>query len=66
MTRVRDIRQWTDEELRAQLDQARRELFNLRFQQSVGHLENPARVRQLRRDIARMLTIQRERRRATS
>ncbi len=60
--KARDVREWTDDELRAQLDQARRELFQLRVQQSVGHLENPARVRQLRRDIARMLTVQTERR----
>jgi large subunit ribosomal protein L29 len=49
------------EELNKQLSQAKEELFNLRFQMSTAQLDNPKRVRQVRRDIARIETIRRER-----
>lgn len=62
--KARDIREWTDDELRVQMEQARRELFNLRMQQAVGHLEQPSRIRQLRRDLARMKTVESQRRSA--
>jgi large subunit ribosomal protein L29 len=59
-----DIRLKTDDELGEQLDLLGKEMFNLRFQRANGQLENTARVRQARRDIARIKTIIGERRRA--
>ena len=58
-----DIRVKTDDELRGELDSLGKEIFNLRFQRANGQLENTARVRQARRDIARIHTIIAERRR---
>jgi large subunit ribosomal protein L29 len=59
-----DVRARTDDELRGELDILGKEIFNLRFQRANGQLENTARVRQARRDIARINTILGERRRA--
>jgi len=59
--RPEEIRNWSDEEIRSRLEQARRELFHLRIQWVMGQLKNPNRIRALRKDIARMLTILRER-----
>ena len=61
-----DIRAKTDDELRGDLDILSKEMFNLRFQRANGQLENTARVRQARRDIARIKTILGERRRSGS
>ena len=61
-----DIRAKTDDELGEQLELLGKELFNLRFQRANGQLENTARVRQARRDIARIKTILGERRRSGS
>ena len=62
-----DVRARTEDELNEQLDTLGKEIFNLRFQRASGQLENTARVRQVRRDIARIKTILGERRRqATS
>ena len=58
-----DVRAKTDDELEGELDQLGKEIFNLRFQRANGQLENTARVRQVRRDIARIKTILGERRR---
>ena len=55
------IRDLTEEELTQQLADAKKELFNLRIQQSAGQLENASRIRDLRRDIARMNTVTHER-----
>jgi len=60
-----DARAKTDDELTGELDVLGKEIFNLRFQQANGQLENTARVRQVRRDIARIKTLLGERRRAT-
>ncbi len=51
-----DVRQKTDDELKEMLIDLRKEGFNLRFQQASGQLENTARVRAVRRDIARVKT----------
>ncbi len=51
----------TDEELERKLAETRQELFNLRFQAATGALENTARLRLAKREIARILTIRRER-----
>ena len=58
------IRDLTPEELRQRREETRRELFNLRVQQSTGQLENPSRIRRLRRDIARIETVVSERARS--
>ena len=52
-----DLRQKTPDELNDELTSLRKEQFNLRFQAASGQLENTARVRQVRRDIARIKTI---------
>jgi len=49
------------EELESRLEESRRELFNLRFQLATGQLDNTARMQTVRRDVARMLTVLRER-----
>ena len=59
-----EIRPKTVDELRDQLRDLKKEAFNLRFQQASGQLENTARVRVVRRDIARVQTILGERRQA--
>lgn len=61
-----DVRVKTGDELRQQLGDLRKEAFNLRFQKASGQLENTARVRQVRRDIARIMNALGERRRAES
>ncbi len=61
-----DVRAKTDDELLSQVDMLGKEIFNLRFQRANGQLENTARVRQVRRDIARIKTILGERRRKAS
>ena len=55
------IREMTDVELAAELDKMKKELFNLRFQHVTGQLENPVKMRELKKDIARAKTILRER-----
>jgi len=61
MTSAAEIRELDAEELDLKLVEARKELFNLRFQAATGRLDNNARVAQVRRDIARLLTVQRDR-----
>ena len=54
------IRKMTDRERTAELEKMQQELFNLRFQHVTGQLENPVRMREVKRDIARVKTIIRE------
>lgn len=61
MTKARELRELTDEELERKLADTRHELFNLRFQSATGALENSARVKQTKREIARILTIRYDR-----
>lgn len=61
-----DVRAKSDDEIRDELLALNKEAFNLRFQRSSGQLENTSRVRKVRRGIARIKTIQKERRRAQS
>lgn len=56
-----ELRDLSDDELRAKVKELQEELFNLRFQLATGQIENVARIRTVRRDIARVKTIQRER-----
>jgi large subunit ribosomal protein L29 len=60
MTKASAFREFDPDELQVRLTDARKELFNLRFQAATGRLDNSARVGVVRRDIARMLTVQRE------
>lgn len=61
-----DVRAKTEDELTGELDVLGKEIFNLRFQRANGQLENTARIRQVRRSIARIKTILGERRRKAS
>lgn len=59
--RTKEIRDLSAEELDAQLKNSKQELFNLRFQLVTGQLDNPMRIRDVKRTIARIKTIMRER-----
>jgi large subunit ribosomal protein L29 len=61
LTRARELRDLSNDELDSKLHDARQELFNLRFQSATGALENSARITHAKREIARILTIQNER-----
>jgi len=61
-----DIRAKTVDELASELETLQKEAFNLRFRRASGQLENTARVRQVRRDVARIKTILNERARKAS
>jgi len=52
-----DIRLMTDDQVSEEIERLKKEQFNLRFQRATGQLENTARVRQVRRDIARLQTV---------
>jgi large subunit ribosomal protein L29 len=52
-----DIRLMTDDQVSDEVERLKKEQFNLRFQRATGQLENTARVRQVRRDIARLTTV---------
>ena len=60
----KEIRELSEPELHEKLRELKAELFNLRFQGATMQLENPMRIRQVRKDIARVLTIMTEMRRA--
>ena len=60
-TKARDLRGQTPDQLTEQMEMLGKEIFNLRFRRASGQLENTARVRQARRDIARIKTILGER-----
>jgi large subunit ribosomal protein L29 len=57
------LRDLTNEELEQKMGETRKELFNLRFQSATGALENSARLRSAKREIARILTVKTERER---
>jgi large subunit ribosomal protein L29 len=59
--RTEDLRAKTDDQLSVELADLKREAFNLRFQAATNQLERPARMREVRRDIARIKTLQNER-----
>ena len=59
--RARELRALTDDELDRKMAETRQELFNLHFQTATGVLENSARLRHAKREIARILTVQNER-----
>ncbi len=55
-----ELRDMSVEELKGKESELRKELFNLRFQQATGEIENPLRIRTVRKDIARVLTVMNE------
>jgi large subunit ribosomal protein L29 len=59
--RARELHELSDKELAEKLAETRQELFNLRFQSATGALENPARIKLAKREIARILTVRHER-----
>ncbi len=59
MMKASDIREMTLEEKKQKLSDLKEELFNLRFQLEINQLENPSKLKQIRRDIARINTIMR-------
>ena len=61
MANVADLKTKTDDELSTELNNLKREQFNLRFQAATNQLEKPSRVREVRRNIAQIKTLQGER-----
>ncbi|MCG9967856.1 50S ribosomal protein L29 [Pelotomaculum terephthalicicum JT] len=59
--KTKDIRELTDSELYKKLDDSKDELFKLRFQMATGQLDNPMKLQEIRRRIARVKTVIRER-----
>ena len=59
--KTEDLRTKTDDELGAELGELKREAFNLRFQAATNQLEKPSRIREVRRTIAKIKTLQNER-----
>ena len=58
---VKEIREKSNQELLAEIETLKAELFNLRFQQATGNLEKPSRIRDLRHTVARCKTVLKER-----
>ena len=61
MPKIEDLRAKSDDQLNADLGELKREAFNLRFQAATNQLERPARIKEVRRDIARIKTLQTQR-----
>ncbi len=59
--KIENFRELSNKELESKIREAKKELFNLRMKQSTGTLEKPSRLKELRKDVARMKTIIRER-----
>jgi large subunit ribosomal protein L29 len=66
MAKMEDLRTKTDDQLSQQLTELKREQFNLRFQAATNQLERSARVKEVRREIAQIKTLQTERARSAS
>lgn len=61
MVKTKELRDMSNEELINKISECKEELFNLRFSQATGNLEKPSRIRELRKQAAKMKTILRER-----
>ncbi len=59
-TRAKELRDLSSDELQTKAADLKKEMFNLRFQQAMGQIENPMRLRTLRRDIAKTKTVLKE------
>ena len=60
-SKAAELRDLSDDDLVTRMESAKEELFNLRFQLATGQLDNPARMKQVRHDVARIATVLRER-----
>lgn len=60
MMKAKDLRELNEKELQSKLHELRESLFNLRFQKTRGNLTSPAEFKRIRREIARLLTVMRE------
>jgi large subunit ribosomal protein L29 len=60
-SKAAELRELPDDELVSRMEAGKEELFNLRFQLATGQLDNPARMTQVRHDVARIATVLRER-----
>jgi len=58
---IKELRELSNKELEGKIREAKKELFNLRMKQSTGTLDKPSNIKSLRKDVARMKTILRER-----
>jgi large subunit ribosomal protein L29 len=61
VTSAAELRELPEDELRSRLDSSKEELFNLRFQLATGQLDNPMRIKEVRHEVARILTVLRQR-----
>ena len=59
--KANEVRKMTTEEIIKKIEESKEELFNLRMKQATGNLENPGRIKELRKTVARLKTILRER-----
>ena len=59
--KIEEIRKLSNEEIAKKIEEYKEELFNLRFSQATGNLEKPSRIKELRKTVARMKTVLRER-----
>ena len=59
--KINEIRELSNEDIVKQIESAKEELFNLRFNQATGNLEKPSRINELRKQVARLKTVLRER-----
>ena len=66
MAAIEQLKQQSDDQLATQLSELKREAFNLRFQSATNQLEKPSRVKEVRRTIARIKTIQTQRANASA
>ncbi len=66
MSKIEDLRTKSDDQLDSQLTELKREQFNLRFQSATSQLERPARIKEVRRAIAQIKTLQTERKSASA
>ena len=57
----KEIRELSNEEILSKIEEAKEELFNLRFQQATGNLDKPSKIKDLRHTVARLKTVLRER-----
>ncbi|MHB8792640.1 MAG: 50S ribosomal protein L29 [Thermoleophilia bacterium] len=64
--KANELRDLSDEELIERMRETRKQLFNLRFQHATGQLDNPRKLRLVRQDIARIMTVQGERERVAA
>ena len=61
LLKIKEIRELSNKELEGKIRNAKKDLFNLRMKQSSGTLEKPSKIKELRKDVARMKTVMRER-----